>query len=53
MSATIEPQQQGETPDAPPPLLSSWRNLYVLLLIELGALVAIFYALTLWASGTT
>jgi hypothetical protein len=36
--------------DAPPPLLASWRSLYVLLLAELGALVLLFYALTRWAA---
>jgi hypothetical protein len=36
--------------DAPPPLLSSWRNLYLLVLGELAALVFFFYALTRWAS---
>jgi hypothetical protein len=40
----------GATPEAPPPLLSRWRNLYALLLVELCALVALFYALTRWAS---
>lgn len=37
--------------DAPPPLLSSWRNLYLLLLVELAVLVGLFYALTRWAAG--
>ncbi len=37
-------------PEVPPPLLRSWRNLYVLLLAELGALVLLFYGLTWWAS---
>ncbi len=37
-------------PDAPPPLLGSWRNLYVLVLVELAALVALFAVLTRWAS---
>jgi hypothetical protein len=37
-------------PDAPPPLLASWRNLYLLVAVELGALVLLFYALTRWAS---
>jgi hypothetical protein len=36
-------------PDAPPPLLSSWRNLYLLVIGELAALVLFFYALTWWA----
>ena len=37
-------------PEAPPPLLTHWRNLYLLVLAELGALVLLFYALTRWAS---
>ena len=35
---------------APPPLLGSWRSLYILLAGELAVLVALFYALTRWAS---
>ncbi len=42
--------RQPDPPDAPPPLLGSWRNLYVVLLVELAALVAGFAALTWWAS---
>ena len=48
---------EGETParradeaEAPPPLLGSWRNLYLVVLGELAALVLLFYALTRWAS---
>lgn len=41
---------RGDAPEAPPPVLGSWRNLYVLLLAELGGLVVLFYALTRWAS---
>ncbi|HEX6853593.1 MAG TPA: hypothetical protein VF139_19510 [Candidatus Polarisedimenticolaceae bacterium] len=37
-------------PESPPPFLSRWRNVYVLVLAELGALVAVFWALTRWAS---
>ena len=37
-------------PEAPPPLLSSWRNLYLLVVGELAALVLLFYALTWWAA---
>jgi hypothetical protein len=37
-------------PDAPPPLLASWRNIYLLVAAELAALVLLFYALTRWAS---
>jgi hypothetical protein len=38
-------------PDGPPPLLDSWRNLYVLVLAELGALVLLFVLLRAWASA--
>ena len=37
-------------PEPPPPLLGSWRNIYLALLAELAALVLLFYALTRWAS---
>jgi hypothetical protein len=37
-------------PEEPPPLLGSWRNLYLLVAGELGVLVLLFYALTRWAS---
>jgi hypothetical protein len=43
------PPQDGE-PGAAPPLLASWKNLYLLLLGELALLVLLFYALTRWAS---
>lgn len=46
----IDHTPEREAPDAPPPLLSSWRNLYVLLVVELAGLVLLFYALTRWAS---
>jgi hypothetical protein len=38
------------SPDGTPPLLGSWRNLYLLLLVELAALVAFFTVVTRWAS---
>lgn len=38
-------------PEDPPPLLSSWRNLYALVLVELGLVVALLYALTRWAAS--
>jgi hypothetical protein len=34
----------------PPPLLSSWRNVYALVVTVLVVLIALFYALTRWAS---
>lgn len=36
--------------DDPPPLLGRWRNIYVLVLVELALLIALFAALTWWAS---
>ncbi len=45
------PQPPGR--DVPPenaPPLGSWRNLYMLLLVELAALVGLFAAITRWAS---
>lgn len=36
--------------DSRPPLLGSWRNLYVVLVVELAVLVAAFWALGRWAS---
>lgn len=38
-----------EREDAPP-FLSRWRNIYALVLVELGVLVVLFYLLTRWAS---
>jgi hypothetical protein len=40
----------GPDPETPPPILSSWRNVYALVGGELALLVAAFYALTRWAS---
>lgn len=45
--ATPEPPNE---PDEPPPILGSWRNVYLFVAIELAVLVALFYALTRWAS---
>jgi hypothetical protein len=36
--------------EAPPPFLSRWRNVYVLVIGELFVLVALFYALSRWAA---
>jgi len=45
-----EPDERPATAPPPPPLLGSWRNLYLLVLGELALLVAAFYALTRWAA---
>ena len=34
----------------PPPILGSWRNVYTLVVVVLFVLIALFYALTRWAS---
>ena len=34
----------------PPPFLGRWRNIYVLVALELAITVALFAALTWWAS---
>jgi hypothetical protein len=36
--------------DEPPPVLGRWRNVYVVVLVELALIVALFWALTRWAS---
>jgi hypothetical protein len=40
----------SEEPETPPPFLSTWRNVYLLVLAELAALVFAFWALARWAS---
>jgi hypothetical protein len=35
---------------APPPFLARWRNVYVLVLVELAVVVLALYLLTRWAS---
>jgi hypothetical protein len=37
-------------PEAAPPILGSWRNVYTVVVLELAVLIALFYALTRWAS---
>lgn len=41
---------EGGDPVEPPPLLGSWRNVYAVVLVVLAVLIALFYALTRWAS---
>ena len=36
--------------DEPPPLLGRWRNVYILVVVELAVLVAAFWAFARWAS---
>ena len=37
-------------PEEAPPFLGRWRNVYLLVLGELAALIVLFYALARWAS---
>ena len=38
-------EHENETGDeGKPPLVSSWRNLYILVLVNLVVLIAVFYA---------
>lgn len=45
-----EPSQPAVETEEPPPFLGSWRNVYLVMLGELALLVAVFFALTRWAS---
>lgn len=35
-----------EDPEAPPPIMKSWKRLYAVVLLNLAVLVALFYAFT-------
>ena len=41
--------EHGDPIDGPP-LFGSWRNVYLLIVVVLAVLIALFYALTRWAS---
>lgn len=52
-SSISSPQTDGkpvEAIDEPPPFLGSWRNVYLLVAIELVVLVFLFWLLMRWAS---
>ncbi len=36
--------------EPPPPFLGRWRNVYLLVAVELAVLIALFYAFARWAS---
>lgn len=46
---STEPERVPEA-DEPPPILGSWRNIYLFLAGELAALVVSFYLIARWAS---
>ena len=41
---------ESHEPEQPPPMLGSWRRLYAVLVIELGLITVLAYALEWWAS---
>jgi hypothetical protein len=41
---------EHDDPLEPPPVLGSWRHVYALVVAVLAILIALFYALTRWAS---
>ncbi len=41
---------ERDEPEAAPPILGSWRNVYALVILVLAVLIALFYGLTRWAS---
>ena len=49
MSEVNEQQNLNEA-EAPPPVLGTWKNLYLFLAVELLVTVALLFALTRWAS---
>ena len=48
MSTEPEPATRDE--GQPPPVLGSWRNIYIMLVGELIAITALLYAVRLWLS---
>lgn len=49
-AARRKPRPSTGSTVPPPPVIGSWRKIYALVLAELAALIALFYALTRWAS---
>lgn len=43
---TSSPHKNDKQLNHPPPVLGSWRNLYILVLINLASLIGLFYVLT-------
>lgn len=45
----LDPHSAKEQ-EEPPPFLGTWRNVYVLLVVELLAIAALLYGARLWLS---
>ena len=44
MSDTPPPEEEA------PPFLGRWPNVYAMLIVQLAATIAVFYAITWWAT---
>jgi hypothetical protein len=42
---------KGPEIEEPPPILGSWRNVYLLVVTEVAVLVVLFHLLRRWASA--
>lgn len=43
-------REEARLAETPPPFLGSWRNVYLLVVVELFVSALLFYWLTRWAS---
>jgi hypothetical protein len=41
-----DPIPQKQMPDDPPPILGTWRNVYIFVLTYLAAVITLFYIFT-------
>ena len=46
----MTPPQEPASEQEPPPVLGSWRRLYLVLVLELLLITVLSYALSRWAS---
>ena len=46
----VAPDERSRSDESPPPFLSTWKNVYVLVIGELAVTVVVFWILTRWAS---
>ncbi|MET0388513.1 MAG: hypothetical protein ABW321_21255 [Polyangiales bacterium] len=50
MTEPNAPTEQS-SPEAPPPVLGSWRRLYLVLVVELALITLLAWALQRWAAA--
>ncbi len=46
----VAPDEGSRSEESPPPFLSTWKNVYLLVMVELVVTVVAFWILTRWAS---